>query len=185
MSTMILDLGCGAGDSWRKFGISEESSLIGVDINDSALELARQKYSARGWRYLHARGEDLPLPDSSVSSVVCSVALPYMHIPQALSEIHRVLNSGGIFRATLHSPRFTCSEFRQAFPSPKALLFRTFVLLNGLLVLHFTGKVLTLAGKSECCQTERGMEKALQQAGLSEIKFRHEGVRFFVEAKKP
>jgi ubiquinone/menaquinone biosynthesis C-methylase UbiE len=184
MSTMILDLGCGAGDSWRKFGIPEESSLIGVDINDSALELARQKNSSRGWRYLHGRGEALPLPDSSVSSVVCSIALPYMHIPKTLSEIHRVLHSGGIFRATLHSPRFTCSEFRQAFPSPKAMLFRMFVLLNGF-VFHCTGKVWTVGGKSECCQTERGMEKALQQAGLSEIKCRHEGVRFFVEAKKP
>jgi len=154
-----------------------------VDINELALAQAREKYSDRGWIYLHGRGEDLPLPDSSVEYVLSSVALPYMHIPQALSEVHRVLTSGGMFRATLHSPRFTCSEFRKAFPSPKATLFRLFVLVNGL-AFHFSGKVLTVGGKSECCQTKRGMTKALKRAGFFEVRFWREGVKFFVEAKK-
>lgn len=74
------------------------------------------------------RGEQLPLP-AGFDGVFCEVALPYMHIPRALAELPRVLIPGGLLKATLHSPAFTWSEFRQSFPKPKQSLFRFFFVL--------------------------------------------------------
>ena len=85
----ILDLGCGTGDSWRKLGLQVEScGISGIDIQRDRLEETKRKYGRRGWDYLCAPGEEIPLPDGSVHGVFCNVAMPYMHIPRTLVELH-------------------------------------------------------------------------------------------------
>jgi hypothetical protein len=86
-------------------------------------------------------------------------------------------------KATLHSPSFTWSEFRQSFPKLKPSLFRAFVFLNGM-VLHFFGDVISLGRVVESCQTDRGMRIALRRAGFTAMTFRFEGRRFFMEARR-
>jgi hypothetical protein len=107
-----------------------------------------------------------------------------MHIPEALSELHRVLVAGGWLKATLHPPDFTWSEFRKSFPRLKPSLFRVFVLLNGV-VFHLSGRVISFGKVAESCQTTAGMRIALQRAGFTDLNFRREGKRFFVEARRP
>jgi len=180
----ILDLGCGVGDSWRKLGRpAEDWKLTGIDIAPDRLKAAQEKYGERGWRFVCARGEKIPLPAGSMDGALCWVALPYMNIPRALAEIHRVLVPGGWFAATLHPPAFTWSELKRSFPRPKPSLFRSFVMLNGLL-LHFSGGVLSIGGKAESCQTEPGMRIALQRAGFISIAFQRSNGEFFVEARR-
>lgn len=161
----------------------ESFQIIGVDTRCDRAQAANSKYRDRGWMYLCGRGEQLPLPTGSIDGAFCEVALPYMHIPRTLAELHRVLAPGGWLKATLHSPAFTWSEFRQSFPKPKQSLFRTFVFLNGM-VFHFSGDVVSLGRVAESCQTDRGMSIALQRAGFTDVTFRHEGRRFFVEARR-
>jgi ubiquinone/menaquinone biosynthesis C-methylase UbiE len=56
----ILDLGCGAGDSWRKIGVEvSDRDVIGMDIDSGALRTAQLKYKDRGWSYVCARGANL------------------------------------------------------------------------------------------------------------------------------
>jgi len=180
----LLDLGCGRGDSWRSLRVSVENCrVIGIDIQCDRLIAAHRKYSERGWHYVCARGENLPLPAGSVHGVFCEVALPYMNIPCTLAEVHRVLTPGGWFRATLHSPRFTLGEFWRAFPKPKASLFRVFVFLNGM-VLHLSGEVISLGKVAESFQTNTGMRIALRRAGFTDVCLRHDGPRFFVNARR-
>lgn len=178
----VLDLGCGPGDSWRKLGLREENwRVVGLDLKMEQLQRAKQDYGARGWNYLRARGEQIPLSDASLDGVVCNVALPYMHIPRTLAEIHRVLIPGGWLKASLHLPGFTWGELRRSFPRPKNTVFRFCVLCNGM-ILHCSGRVISVKKVSESCQTERGMRIALRRAGFHAIHFRREGPRFFVEA---
>ncbi len=180
----ILDLGCGTGDSWLGLGLQVENyGIIGIDLQQNRVHAARLKYSARGWHYLCARGEEIPLADGSVDGVFCNVALPYMHIPRALAEVHRVLVPGGWLKASLHSPSFTWSGLRKAFPRPKASLFRAFVLLNGMF-LHFSGDVISLGKAVECCQTDAGMRMVLHRCGFTAESFRHEGQRFLMDARR-
>jgi ubiquinone/menaquinone biosynthesis C-methylase UbiE len=180
----ILDLGCGTGDSWRGLGLEMDNhAVVGIDIQLDRVRAANLKYADRGWHYLCARGENIPLPDASMHGAFCQVALPYMHIPRTLIELHRVLVPGGWFRATLHIPRFTWQEFVRAFPRPKATLFRGFVMLNGM-ILHLTGSVLTLGKVAESCQTETGMRIALKRAGFDGVRFNRDGMRLFVDARR-
>ncbi len=180
----ILDLGCGKGESWRKLGLQVENCrVVGIDIQRDGVQAAHLKYCNRGWTYLCARGEEIPLPENSIQGVFCNVALPYMHIPRTLMELHRVLVPGGWLKATLHAPSFTLSEFLKSFPRPKQSLFRIFVLLNGM-VLHFSGYVISLGRVAESCQTSTGMRIALHRAGFTSVSFLREGRRFFVEARR-
>ncbi len=177
-------MGCGVGDSWNKMKEDAEKwQVVGLDVHSPSLHMARASNGERGWRYLCARGEEIPLPSGSVDGVLCNVALPYMHIPRTLTELHRVLVPGGWLRASLHLPSFTRSEFRRSFPKPKAILFRLFVFANGM-VLHCFGRVVSIKNVAESCQTERGMRIALRGAGFEQIGFRYEGARFFVEARR-
>lgn len=180
----LLDLGCGDGDSWQKLGLPVENCwIVGVDLQLERVRAANLKYGGLGWSYLCARGEGIPFSDGSLEGVFCNVALPYMNIPRTLAELHRVLVPGGWFRATLHSPSFTCNEFWRAFPRPKASLFRVFVLLNGM-ILHFSGGVISMGNVAESCQTEAGMRIALRRAGFTGVSFRREGRRLFVDARR-
>lgn len=180
----ILDLGCGTGDSWQKLGLKVENRrIVGIDAQWDRVQAANLKYSGRGWEYLCALGEEIPLPDGSVQGVFCNVALPYMHIPRTLAELRRVLVPGGWLKASLHAPSFTWREFRRSFPKLKPSLFRFFVFLNGM-VLHCSGSVMSLGKVAESCQTDAGMRIALRRAGFTAVSFRREGHRFFVEARR-
>ena len=180
----ILDLGCGTGGSGSAFGLDvENASVIGIDIQSARARTALLNNQSRGWKYVCARGEQTPFQAASFAGAFSEVALPYMQIPRTLAELHRVLVPGGWLRGTLHSPAFTWQEFLRSFPRPKQSLFRVFVLLNGA-ILHFTGKVMALGSVAESCQTEAGMRIALRRAGFENVTFRHEGLRFFVEARR-
>jgi len=181
----ILDLGCGTGDSWRNLGSNvEEWAVIGIEPEWQRTVLASAKYGERGWRYLCGRGESLPLRDRSVDGVICRGALPYMTIPKALEELHRVLVPEGWLRVSLHPMGFAWSELRKCFPRPRASAYRAFVILNGL-YLHMTGRVMQLGSRTESCQTEKGIETALRRAGFANVEFRYPDWRFVVEARRP
>jgi ubiquinone/menaquinone biosynthesis C-methylase UbiE len=180
----LLDLGCGTGDSWQKLGLQvEQCRIVGIDVQRDRARAAYLKYGGRGWNYLCAAGENIPLADGSIDGVFCNVALPYMHLPRTLAELHRVLVPGGWLTATLHPFRFTWREFRSAFPKPKPSLFRVFVMLNGM-VFHLSGRVVALGKVAESCQTESGMRIALRRAGFTAMVFHEESGRLFVEARR-
>jgi ubiquinone/menaquinone biosynthesis C-methylase UbiE len=158
--------------------------VIGVDIQQDRVQIAHHKYNARGWRYLCARGESIPLANASVKGVFCEVALPYMHLPRVLAEWQRVLAPGSWLRATLHPPSFTWGELKMCFPNPKETLFRVLVLLNGM-VLHCCGGV--GGQEAESCQTDTGIRTALRRAGFTgftAVSLRHEGSKFYIEARR-
>ena len=106
----ILDLGCGTGDSWQKLGLKVENRrIVGIDVQWDRVQAANLKYSGRGWEYLCARGEEIPLPDGSVQGVFCNVALPYMHIPRTLAELHVPVSRGANSADRSPNPNRACS----------------------------------------------------------------------------
>lgn len=133
----LLDLGCGFGRNISITSVSASDEIFGVDIALDQLQSAAKRFPSR--KFIQARAESLPFPDSAFQSIVCEVAMPSMNIPVALSEINRILEPGGTVRFSLHAFRFTLYELRLAFPKPKALMFRLWVMVNGM-ILHLTGK---------------------------------------------
>jgi ubiquinone/menaquinone biosynthesis C-methylase UbiE len=181
----VLDIGCGPGKELSHVGVSESDQIVGLDV--LAMNGASRRFPKR--RFVQGHAERLPFRDDGFDSVVSLLALPYTDIPRTLAEAHRTLVPGGNLIATFHPFHFTWHELvDEAWPKPKAVLFRLCVMANGI-VFHFRGKPLHLAGRYESFQTERGVRLALRRAGFTEIAFSRPegrlGPRIRVTAKKP
>ena len=176
-ATTILDLGCGTGKWPRRLAAPpDNAALIGVDISHKACLRASQQEAYPRWICVCARGEQLPLPEDSVDSVISNVAIPYMHIPTALDQIRQVLRPGGSVNLSLHPFSFWLHDFRKHPPTrPNALLYRLYVAANGLL-FHLTGRLMRYPlsrRRVESWQSQRGMRIALERAGFADIYFAH------------
>ncbi|HJW47009.1 MAG TPA: methyltransferase domain-containing protein [Lysobacter sp.] len=95
----ILDLGCGTGEITRRLAERyPQATLVGIDILDTNLALARRDSATFGERIRYEQGDAFALhhDDASFDLVVCrhmSQAVP--DFPLVLAEITRVLNPGG------------------------------------------------------------------------------------------
>jgi ubiquinone/menaquinone biosynthesis C-methylase UbiE len=135
----ILDLGCGTGTNLAKLGVTESDEVTGVDIDAKVLPIARHRFPRRA--FFVGAGEKLPFDNASFDRVISNVALPYMDIPKTLLEIHRVLVPGGQVWLSLHPASFTVREIRNTSSHLLSLVFRLYVLGNGVW-FHYTGKTL-------------------------------------------
>jgi len=182
----VLDLGCGSGKSLVYWGVTASDQVTGLDIDESQLAVARERFPGR--TYLRGAGESMPFAKETFDRVIAQVSLPYMNIQKALAEIHRVLVPEGSVSMRLHLPSFTLSELlHHSIPSPKATLFRLYVMANGVW-FHCSGRTIAFRGISESFQTERGMKIAFKRAGFSQFSFTRvpgrTGEGFQVEARK-
>ena len=173
----VLDLGCGDGLTPDKLSLPASWQIIGVDVKYAALSRAHVSFPHRA--FVCSAAEKLPFSDSSFDRVISNVALPYMNIPKALTEIYRVLAPGGTLLASLHPVSFTLSELRNVMAKPRAASSRVWVLVNGV-IFHVSGR-----NFAESFQTERGIGIALRRAHFAGFSFRHDSKRWFVEATKP
>jgi ubiquinone/menaquinone biosynthesis C-methylase UbiE len=185
----ILDLGCGSGRWPQRLGTRpDDAAFIGVDISHDACVRASQKNKELCWTCVCARGEQLPLGDASMDFVTSTVALPYMNIPTALSEIRRVLKPGGSLDVSLHTFSFTLADLRKnSTLNPSKLLYRLYVFANGFW-FHLTGNVMRspFSSRVESWQSQRGMKIALQRAGFASIHYAYlSNGRFCVQALHP
>ncbi|GAB5536366.1 MAG: hypothetical protein Rubg2KO_26150 [Rubricoccaceae bacterium] len=99
----VLDLGSGAGfDSFLAAPLVGESGrVIGVDLVDEMLELARKNADACGFEnvsFVKGDIEDLPLESESVDRIVSNCVINLApDKARVFSEAHRVLRDGGTF----------------------------------------------------------------------------------------
>ena len=98
----VLDVACGSG--WASMTaawlVGEKGHVIGIDIADKLLDVARQKADSSGLLNIDYREGDvhsLDFDDSSFDVVLCASSLfLFSDTPQALNECYRVLKAGGI-----------------------------------------------------------------------------------------
>jgi SAM-dependent methyltransferase len=174
----VLDIGCGAGQTLVAIG--NHKRRVGVDIDVQALRFGLSATVTSGIRVAAATGERLPFADRTFDFVYSRVALPYMNIPPALAEMHRVLQPGGRLWLTLHTIDIPAAQFRRG--NLKGRIYAAYTILNGLW-FHVSGRTFPLRrGLCESIQTERGMRIALTRAGFSSIAFRRSAHHFIVTA---
>ncbi len=109
-----LDVACGTGIVARLAAIilGPQSSIVGIDLNDRMLDVAREHTRSTGAAITWRQGdvEDLPCPDADFDVVLCQQGLQYFpDKTAAVREMHRVLRPGGrlglcVWRAIDHSP---------------------------------------------------------------------------------
>lgn len=99
---VLLDVGCSTGLTLG-FIAQEFKKVIGYDIDQKAIEVAKKRFEKRGLKtkFLLGKGDKIPLKDNSVD-ITTSIEV-FEHVDQPLvmlTEIHRVLKPDGILHIT-------------------------------------------------------------------------------------
>jgi ubiquinone/menaquinone biosynthesis C-methylase UbiE len=107
----VLDVCCGSGATAIPAGaaVGQFGTVLGVDLADGLLQLARQKAAARGLVNIQFRAADIetmPFPASSCDAVVCQFGiffLPYM--ANAVRRLWSLVAPGGALALTTWGSR--------------------------------------------------------------------------------
>jgi ubiquinone/menaquinone biosynthesis C-methylase UbiE len=121
------------------------------------------------------KAESLPFADGSFDFVVSKVAMPYVNIPVALREIHRVLIPGGIIWVSLHEVKMALRRIAKGvlrFRIADAM-YQLYAVGNGYCLGMADRQFYWIVNRSriESTQTTRGMANALLRAGFTEVRF--------------
>ena len=117
----ILDGGCGTGEaSSRLAALYPRARVLGVDILDGHLELARSRWAGVGSRltFEHRSLYELGLPERSFDLVVCRHVLHSIpHADRVIGELVRVTKRGG--RLHLIPEDYDMLHFQRVAPDPR------------------------------------------------------------------
>jgi len=96
-SDKIIELGCGAGNIIETIKIGKE--IVGVDLSDFLLGLARKKNYFRPIKFIKANVEKLPqeITDLRFDKIYCSEVLEHLENPQnTLKEVRKIAKKNSI-----------------------------------------------------------------------------------------
>lgn len=94
----VFELGCGGGINQPYYDVSAVASYAGIDPHEGLLDGTMAAARAKGWQadIRAGVGEDIPFPDRSFDTVVCTFTLCSVEDPvRVLSEMRRILRPGG------------------------------------------------------------------------------------------
>lgn len=170
---VVLDIGCGSGQTLMAPELSRARERHGIDID--AMAIARGQAAFPGLALRVAPADTVPYPDCTFDLVYSRVALPYTRLPDALSEAYRVLKPRGRIWLALHPWRVEQERLIEAARRlrVKAVLSRVPVMANSV-SQHIAGRPLPLPSfvTRETFQTSRGMRLMLAEAGFTAIEVR-------------
>ena len=107
-----LDVCCGSGASAIPTAkkVAPNGSVLGVDLAEGLLKLARAKATRQGIENIEFRAGDmldLDLPDGHFDAVVCVFGIFFIpDMPGAVRELWRMVAPGGVLAITTWGPRF-------------------------------------------------------------------------------
>jgi 2-polyprenyl-3-methyl-5-hydroxy-6-metoxy-1,4-benzoquinol methylase len=94
----VLDVGCGTGYGAALLADTGAASVTGIDNSEEAIGYARRKFRMDGLSFRPMDAQRLEFPGGAFDLVVSSENLEHVDDARAsVSEIRRVLRSGGIF----------------------------------------------------------------------------------------
>ena len=96
----VLELGCGDGRTTRR--LPEQYEVVGVDVSEEQLRLARAAVPTA--TFVHADVMELDVPAASFDAITALYSfahVPRDDHPELLARIRRWLRPGGLFLATL------------------------------------------------------------------------------------
>jgi ubiquinone/menaquinone biosynthesis C-methylase UbiE len=131
----VLDVCCGSGASAipAAEAVGPAGSVLGLDLAERLLELARTKAAARGLgnaRFRQGDLLDLRLPAGHFDAVVCVFGIFFVpDMPAAVRALWHVLRPGGTLAITTWGPRFfepATTAFWEAVREARPDLYRGF-----------------------------------------------------------
>jgi SAM-dependent methyltransferase len=145
-ATVVVDIGCGGGQTLSAVANSRPSLVIGIDWELDNLQIAKSVVCKNNvvdghFNFIQGDGNFIPFKDSSVDYLICRVTLHLLNIRDAIREMARVLRpKGSIY---LHAVGLGFFVNQALTSGLRHKLFAIFALLNGTILL-LTGRQLTL-----------------------------------------
>ncbi len=98
----ILDIATGTGDLAIQMADSNADKIVGLDLSEGMLKVGRKKIDNKNLKdkieMIQGDSEALPFEDNSFDAITVAFGVRnFENLEKGLSEIHRVLNPGGIF----------------------------------------------------------------------------------------
>jgi ubiquinone/menaquinone biosynthesis C-methylase UbiE len=107
----VLDLGCGAGQLSCYLAEVGAAEVIGVDLSERMLELARTERAHPRVTYLRAAIEEVDFAPDRFELVVSSLALHYVaDYPALVRRVARWLVAGGVLVYSTEHPVYTAHD---------------------------------------------------------------------------
>lgn len=124
---VVLDLGVGTGLNVPHYDASQVTKVIGLDPCRTSLEMAKTLVanSEIPFEFIHGIGEDLPLDDQSVDTVILTYTLcTVQDVEAVLSEVSRILRADGqiLFCEHVAAPTPRISRLQRLVSRPWAFL---------------------------------------------------------------
>lgn len=94
----VFELGCGGGLNQAHYDHGRVTDFAGIDPHGKLLDGARKRARLKGWDadIRQGVGEDIPFPDSTFDTVVCTYTLCSVEDPSlVMAEMRRILKPGG------------------------------------------------------------------------------------------
>lgn len=106
----VLDLGCGYGWHCRYAVDQGAAQVIGVDLSEKMLEIAKEKTQSPKIEYVHTAIEEVNFPAGTFDIILSSLAFHYIANYEALvKRINQFLKADGKLIFTVEHPVFTAS----------------------------------------------------------------------------
>ena len=105
----ILDLGCGFGEHCKRFVECGAKKVIGIDISEKMLEIAKEENSDSKITYINMPMENISQLNEKFDIVVSSLAFHYVEdFSGVVNNIYDMLNENGVFLFSQENPLCTC-----------------------------------------------------------------------------
>lgn len=92
----VLDIGCGTG-YWTKIFSETAKSIVGIDINESVLEIARSKEYGCPTEFKIMDAYNIDFPENTFSATIASFWLSHVKredVEAWITQMHRVMKPG-------------------------------------------------------------------------------------------
>lgn len=104
----ILDLGCGFGEHGMHYIHCGAAKVVGIDISEKMLAVAKAENSHPKIVYLHMPMEEISVIQEKFDVVTSSLAMQYVEdYKTLLHDVHELLNDNGLFVFSQEHPMNT------------------------------------------------------------------------------
>ena len=105
----VIDLGCGFGEHCLEYVQRGAARVVGIDISEKMLEVAKQENSHPNITYLQMPMEDISQLEGKFDVAISSLALHYVEdFENLVKEVYALLDEDGIFVFSQENPVNTC-----------------------------------------------------------------------------
>ncbi|MBQ7905080.1 MAG: methyltransferase domain-containing protein [Spirochaetaceae bacterium] len=105
----ILDLGCGFGEHCKGFVERGAKKVIGIDISEKMLEIAKQENADSKITYINMPMENIFELTEKFDIVISSLAFHYVEdFAGVVKNVYNLLNENGAFIFSQENPLCTC-----------------------------------------------------------------------------